>query len=251
MKSVFNNSKCLSRQQISDYLTGTADRATIHHIENHLLDCELCASAVGNFAQQTDIAATIQQTKHLDYSNRTPLRRWLRPLKAAASVAAVAAISFGMGWWIFARETPEQLFAQHFDTYENDITLSLRSGVQPKEYSTEVNPLTPALKAYDVRDFVQSIQLLTQRLQEQPNDVTAAYYLGLSYLESSELETAASYLETARINSERYYDAATWYLALTHLKLGKVNSTQLLLRELMQSKDTYYVNKAANLLAEL
>lgn len=251
MKSIFTTSNCLSRQQISDYLTNQADQAMISQIENHLLDCPLCASAVDGFAQQADASAAIQRTKQLDYTNRTPTVRWLRPLKAVASVAALAAISFGAGWWIFGRQTPDQLFAQHFATYENDVTLTLRSSDQPTEYAAEINPLRTALNAYDQRDYKQSIQLFTQRLAERPQDETATYYLGLSYLEVNELEQAASYLETARINSDRYYDAATWYLALTHLRLENTNSTKILLRELMQSKDPLYANRAADLLAKL
>lgn len=250
MKSIFKPSQCLSRQQITDYLTNKSTGEALHQIENHLLDCPLCSTAVDSFAQQPDIKTAIQRTEGLDYSNRTATVRWLRPFKAVASVAAVATISFGAGWWVFNSNSPDQLFADYYTSYANDATLSLR-GDNPEEYSTEKNPLTAALNAYDNGDFNESIQLLSQRLAQRPDDGIATYFLGLSYLEISQLETAASYLETARINSDRYYNAATWYLALTQLKLNNESSAKLLLEELKSSSDSFYTKKATQLLKEL
>lgn len=250
MKSIFETSKCLSRRQITDYLIGQSGKEATHQIEKHLLECPLCSTAVDNFAQQSDIQVVMGRTKNLNYANRTKTVRWLRPLKAVASVAAVATISFGAGWWVFNGNSPDKLFAEHYSSYPNDATLSLR-GDTPDAYSTEKNPLMEALNAYDNGDFNTSIQLLSQRLIHRPNDGVATYYLGLSYLEVEQLETAASYLETARINSERYYNAATWYLALIQLKLKNKSSSKLLLEELTLADDSFYVKKAEKLLNEL
>lgn len=247
MNSIFTTSNCLSRQQITDYLTEQADRATVRQIENHILDCPLCANAVDGFAQQTDVTATIQQTNHLDYADRTATVRWLRPLKAVASIAALVAIVIG-GWWMFSQPTPDQLFAQHFTTYENDVTLSLRSNDQPAEYAVEINPLKAALVAYDARAFAQSIALLEKRLAERPQDGTAAFYLGLSYLETNALEKAVEYLGKAKSNATRYQDAATWYLALAQLKLENLDVSKSLLQELQRAEDEFYVKRATALL---
>ena len=253
MNPIFTTSNCLSRQQITDYLTEQADRATIRQIENHLLDCPLCANAVEGFAQQANVATAIRQTQDLDYANRTATVRWLSPLKNVASIAALIAISLG-GWWVFQQNqsTLEQLFAQHFTTYENDVTLSLRSNNdRPTEYAIETNPLHLALMAYDEQNFAQSITLLQARLAERPQDGTAAFYLGLSYLETNELEKAADYLVQAKDRSARYREAATWYLALAQLKMENVDTAKSLLQELLQAKDEFYAKRATALITDL
>ena len=46
MSKIFDVRPCLSREEITEYLTGSLTETKRFEIENHLLDCPLCSDAV-------------------------------------------------------------------------------------------------------------------------------------------------------------------------------------------------------------
>lgn len=257
MNQIFKTSTHLSRQQLSSYLQGKLTKEEQFSVENHLLDCPLCSAAVEGFGAQANIDQAIKASEELNYKGRTIERKsTLRPLRAIASIAAVAVLSLGLGWLVFNlnESNPDELFASYYDVYANDVTVTLRG----EEGEITNVALQTAMSAYDQQDYQKSALLLEEMIAANPEDVIATYYAGLSYLELGQLKKAAdylakaaNYLEMTRLNNSVYYTSATWYLALTNIKQGKINEAKQILKDLRNSNDSFYVKKAKALLKEL
>ncbi|WP_299218871.1 hypothetical protein [uncultured Aquimarina sp.] len=74
-------------------------------------------------------------------------------------------------------------------------------------------------------------------------------YLGNSYLNTGKEREALLQFETIS-NESRYHEAANWYRALTHLKLGEIKKSSEILKEII-NYNGIYKEKAMQLIQEL
>jgi len=70
-------------------------------------------------------------------------------------------------------------------------------------------------------------------------------------LESGYYQKAQNFFNKTRINSPAYFEDATWYLAMTHLKQEQTSKTIVLLKELLDDKKGFYYSKSAKLIITL
>lgn len=246
--------KCLTQKELKGYLEETLDKSTLFRVEDHLLDCDLCSAAVEGLESSENLMTELDQAFDFDFSKRVAEGRKQEAKVVAfswrrfAAAAAMIGLPIIAGWLYLNADGGQDVFNQHYAYYDNDAVVNVRS------YDTSANsktPLTEAVGFYEAKDFSKSIEAFENILSKNPQNEVAAFFVGLSYLENENLTKSINHLETVRINSGNYYEAATWYLALAYLKAEQIDRTKELLEDLTKVKDDYYVEKAQALLKEL
>lgn len=233
---IFQPSACINREELRAYLEGKTSPGLRAKVENHLLDCPLCSDAVDGYAESTagslpffaDFSGTQESRQEKEFGKiRTllPASIW-SGIAAAAAVLLIGAFAY-FNWFTSAGN--DSLYNQYYTAYQNDIPLNLRS----TEESSVLRPsLVKALESYAAGNFEQSRPLFETALKEEPNNDVARFFAGIACMETAEWEKAAEYLTFVRQNGGNYSEKATWYLALSNLKLNRPEAAKSLLQDL-------------------
>ncbi|MEO1408311.1 MAG: zf-HC2 domain-containing protein [Bacteroidota bacterium] len=252
MKDLFTTSTPhLSPETIRDYLGGKLSLEERFAVENHLLDCEICAAAVEGFRafpQEIEPAPIEALAKRFPPAPvATPVRS-LHPTPSRRNWLAVAAAVLLLplaAWWYWQAQAPERLFRQFYQSYQSDY-LALRGGDEA------IDPLLKAgIEQYQRGQYAESLTLLESYLNEFPERGSAAFHAGLASLEMGAPRRAIGHLERVRLNEPQYYEDATWYLILAHLRLEEEDEARALLRDLLRLEAGYYETPARELLEAL
>lgn len=162
------------------------------------------------------------------------INRWLI---AAASVLLLVA-----AWWYFApgTSTPDQLYAQYYEPYPN-VVAPIQKG-EPSE-----NQFVRPYQLYERQEYREAIE----GFLKLPNgEISAQFYLALSYL-ALEQPDCIEPLESLSRHKGGWQQAATWYLALAHLKFENVDYSKELLESIKKNKAHPFYNQAKILLEKL
>lgn len=262
MKVFLERKHCLSQTELVAYLKETCSEEELHAIETHLLDCELCASAVEGYGSMYDVATETPQLK--DWSvvapqlmsrvapeqvtEKSSVKSSLWGFNQIAAAAVMLLISLGsfLYWQHTTTERRYQRYAQSFDFTQEGFSYR-GTHEQPTKYAA----LTAAIKKFNDRAYDESLRSTKALLETEPENLVASFYAGISALKLARTGEAIHYLSICRINSDRYYEDASWYLALAHLKAGAEEEAELILQELKGVEDGYYEEAVRSLLAEL
>lgn len=150
----------------------------------------------------------------------------LRPWLAAASIALI----LSLGAWMFYFNSPEingdELYAANFAPYDNVV--------HPLERGNEIADMkTRMFSAYEAQDYKLFLTLAEQMTTKQKDDYID-FYSGIVYMQLENHEKAIPIL-IGYINSDgELNDRATWYLALSHLKLGNIEKSKESLKILIE-----------------
>ena len=253
MNKIFQNTKCLTLEDIQLYVSDKASEDKSYEIENHLIDCPLCSDAVEGFANHPQGLESIEEVLPPNFVEQPEDNAMVKPMRnnrfTLRSLAAAIAILVipSMAIYMYYNANQEQrLFKQNFETY-SDASLS---GLRSASNSNENALITNGIRAYSSKDYDGSLLYFEKYLDENEN-AEMAFYAGLSALEANQLQKAVDYLTVARINSEAYYLEATWYLALAYLKRNESEEARIILTELAKQNDDYYNKKAETLLKNI
>ncbi len=104
--------------------------------------------------------------------------------------------------------------------------------------------------AFNSGDYEAAFPLLVQYTQAHPRDKQAQLLLGIAALEVGNYGAAQRNFKELRRAGPLLADYGTWYLALTHLKMGNEDAAIALLRDL-PARDPYLGSRAAALLKDL
>lgn len=89
---IFEETSCLSEQELLDYLNGRLDREKMHSVESHISDCEFCNDALEGLAEvknKRQIPLIIRQIhsqlrhelqSHQSRTRKTKMYAWLSAL---------------------------------------------------------------------------------------------------------------------------------------------------------------------------
>lgn len=150
------------------------------------------------------------------------LRSWL----AAASIALLVAIG---SWFYFLSDAEinnDQLYASNFAPYENVVS--------PIERGTVSDDLrTRAFMAYENKEYAKSLKFFEQ-LKLEIDDSYIEFYEANVRMHLNQHTKAIPLLSAYIANGEQLADRATWYLALSHLKLGEIEKTKVQLNKLIK-----------------
>jgi tetratricopeptide (TPR) repeat protein len=149
-------------------------------------------------------------------------------------LAAVAAVYI---FYPVPEKTPQALYAEFFVPYEDVINVR-----------DESNPsLTEAVHFYNEKEFKLAAERFLIYVTDNPEDLNAQFYLGLSLIESGQTGEGITSLESVIKNKGLLKEQAEWYRALAYLKMGDVAVAKNLLNEINHDGHDYQA-KAVELL---
>lgn len=228
---------CLTQNEINNYLLKQSDKASLRRVEQHLVDCPLCADAMDGYAQNFSNQHNIPP-KELTQTN-------IKSLNMNRIAAAILLFLIPLSTYLYLNATAEErLYHKYFQSLTSESFASARSANTNKAIDPEFEK---ALSFYEQQNFQGSIRHLENYIESHPQDASASFYLGVASLEEGQIAKAVQHLRIARINDEKMYEDATWYLILAVLKQGDKTEASLLIDELLKIKDSFYTEKANRL----
>ena len=127
---------------------------------------------------------------------------------------------------------PEQLFKKYYNT-ENAV-FTTRSND-----SNENIDLKIGLQHFQKRNYKQAIS----SLKNNPDNLVAEYYLGISYIETEQfLKASEAFNVILKKEINLFTEQAEWYKALCLLKLNDINTAKHLFTSIHNSNSIYNKN---------
>lgn len=172
-----------------------------------------------------------------------------------AAAAAILLLIVAGSWWISQQNavSPEQLYAEAFTPYANDLSGRTMGGDDP----TTATDLDEALLAYDRRDYAASAEGFGRYLAAPPTSPAPAaepekirLYYGISLLANNQPEAAITELE-ALMNGPATGPPAAWYRALAQLRLSHITEARAALTAISENENSAFSNKATALLLNI
>jgi len=145
--------------------------------------------------------------------------------RVAAAVLLLAAI----GIFVLrqpAKPTAQELYAAYFTPYEIPTALRSAGAIHTDADAQQ------AFTLYSERHYAEAIPLFTKVLERSSDKHTLMVFArGVCYLASGETHRAAwDFQKVIGDDDSLFVDQARWYLALTHLQAGDIQSAQAVLR---------------------
>ena len=75
--NLFINSECPEFDTLVAYHNGKVSSEVAKKIEYHILDCDLCATAIEGFSNVSDIEKLHKSVKNVNSKSQTILHKWL------------------------------------------------------------------------------------------------------------------------------------------------------------------------------
>ena len=149
---------------------------------------------------------------------------WRRYLAAAAAVALLLTAAIAL-YVRNGKPDAGELFVAYYETYE--MPGQLRS--DDSSASTHTH-LEQAMACYEKREFTRSADYFSLALNEHPNNMTALFLRGVSYLETDKAEFAIRDFQNVIAGGDNLFmSQSRWYLALSYLKQDKINEARQVL----------------------
>ena len=252
LENIFQGPGHIGQADMDAYLRGDAPPDVVRRVEHAMLDDELCSDAVEGYKEMglnalpalEDFSEFKKKLPDLGGAKVVPIRparRWVS-IAMAAVLVLFAVVSY------FAWESSpsgQNLFAEYYDFYENDISLTRRGDTS---FQLEPN-LKTALGTYAKGDYVAAIADFEKSLLVEPGNEATLFFLGMAYLENDQPQAAITHFEVAGVGSGTYARKAHWYAILTALKLGEMEHASDLLDAFLDGKG-YKEAEAKKLRAE-
>jgi len=253
MKDILQETVCLEKGEIKRYLAEQSPKEELRRVENHLLDCPFCSDAVEGLEQyysfDTDqsletLKADLVNLEEVKQEETKVVRieRRSRLLTLNRVAAAVLLLLVPAASWFY--------LSNNSNTRSNEVVdySVMRSGGTANEGGLK---LTKIINLYDNGQYEASLAAAQNLLTENREDVKTTYYAGLSALKAEEYILAADYFMTVRLNSDFYYEKATWLEIQAQLGAKEMERAKELLDGIIERGESRYFNEARSLRAEL
>lgn len=159
-------------------------------------------------------------------------------------VAAIIAAMILFAYLLLSRgPDTEKVYANFYEPYP--VSFSTRAE-DTDEQLLEIGEL------YENQQYEAAIPKLTALLKERPEDGQLHLALGISYLETDDLEAAQNVFQNIRAEGiQLYNDLAVWYLALALIKADDLDKARMWLQVLADNPEADKRVEAQELLLEL
>jgi tetratricopeptide (TPR) repeat protein len=245
-----SSSPCLSLDELRAFSNRTISSLREPKIEQHLAHCSLCADAIEGISAVADkdqirpIVRSLSDAVHHRIGQLTGTRRnWrLYYRVAAVLIIAVAALLY----LVNQKPQHEILFAKYFTPYPNTIPITRGASGEIK--------LKRGLAEYEFENYEQAIIILEDVVTSEPENTTAKFYLGMSYLCRNQPDSAvAQFRSEIQHGKNPFVEPARWYLGLAALKKRDVNQASMIFGQLKAESQAYkqQANELLNLLEKM
>ncbi|MEL6667367.1 MAG: hypothetical protein AAFP08_00260 [Bacteroidota bacterium] len=264
---------CPDEQVLIDYLFDRLLERDRFQLEEHLLDCPLCAETIealrsvgqpeaGELMELETrvLSATVGVDQALKLSTEgeqkhrgqsiSVLSSTLNSMRPILAVAASVVLLLGLFGWYRSQTTEQRLFAEYFNPLPRYGYVSVRS----LGNTSGADFLAAALQAQSQGDYERSISSWNAYLQSETDDVDYRpnLYLALAQIEVGRLEEAAENLaELPPDFSSEISEEALWYRALLDIRLDNSADAKSKLQNLFNQGQTIYADLAGELLKKL
>lgn len=260
ISKIFPQTECLSQDTLLRYVRNELPKMEVRMVENHILDCPLCNAAVeglqsdqgaGFEALAASLRSKIQDRveggKVIEFPvhkvQAAPKRRsWA----AGLSIAAAVAILFTFAFAFFGNQPSANSIADEYFTIQAPHVVRGGTGEDVRGGNRGSVPHTPSPSTLDTgkslmieEDYEGAINAFNQ-----VNTGEAYFLAGDCYFALEQYDAAAKNYEKviARQDSE-YAHMAEFNLALTHLKLGKIEAARVALDKI--AKNPFHIDNAS------
>jgi cytochrome c-type biogenesis protein CcmH/NrfG len=224
MEAFFDTRPCLKKAEVKAYVNGSLPQEKRMAIENHLLDCPLCDTAIEGYRLQS------QQYQKTALSPRT--------LLIVAILILLGILLFAYLFW--PKPTTEHLFQAYYQTPQPTL-----------QRDNENAEKAIIISAFNNKDYQSALQQITTDLKEKEDDQELLYIGGIAALEMNQSTLAVRYLQKAIDLQGRYTDQATWYLGLLYVQNDELEKATATLQSLSDSADEDLRNKSLALLQKI
>ncbi|MEM0518047.1 tetratricopeptide repeat protein [Aequorivita flava] len=139
------------------------------------------------------------------------------------SIAAVLVVLFGIFWLLQNTNSPEKIFAAHFEA---------DPGLRTVMGTTNNYSFYEGMVVYKREEYKEAINWWQKLLPEKANNDTLNYFLGVAYLAEGNAEKSLDYLEpSSKFNEGIFKEDAAYYTALAKIKLGQMEAAKQLLKQ--------------------
>ncbi|MGK7397261.1 MAG: tetratricopeptide repeat protein [Candidatus Cyclobacteriaceae bacterium M3_2C_046] len=153
---------------------------------------------------------------------------WWMGLAASLLVGIVLIFLFNQ------KPVHQEIFATYYRPYLNLVSPLERSGESAEEFNQD------PFKLYESGDFEQAIDLFEKLKNEGTVGNEHLFYLGLSYLETDQVDEAVeNLLLVAQRNEGFLANPSQWYLALAYVKAEQLQAAQEAFEELAGYSNEY------------
>ncbi len=223
--------KCLDEPELIRFYGGGLPEERADEIRDHIIACPAClalAREAREFlaARETPAAAARSMA-------RPRGRRFL--LRAAAAVLIAGGVGWGM--WLTRGPTIRTLRLQ------GDFPAVVRADYHELQFRGESPPLpagagaanfADAMRAYQRGDDATAERELEGYLMAHPMDHEALFYRGVSLILLKRYPEGAVSLQAAQASDDEWIrDEASWYLALTQLRMMRLSDARATLDALL------------------
>ncbi|MRR23308.1 hypothetical protein EG830_10060 [bacterium] len=149
-------------------------------------------------------------------SSETMRRTALRTAKYAAAVVIVAIISSAL-YFVLKPATPvDELYSAYYSRYESPG--AVRSAV-----SSGNTLMENAIASYSAREYEKAIGFLEQVIISEKDNMESVFMHGMANMEVSNYPVASgSFARVIEHNDNLYLEDAAWYLGLCYMMTGNI-----------------------------
>lgn len=252
ISNIFPQTECLSQDTLLRYVRNELPKAECRRVENHTLDCPLCNAAVEALESDQgagfeELAASLRSKvqerveggKVIDFPApaAAPKRRnWM----AGLSIAAAVAILFSFAYIFFGNQPSASGIADNYFSLERPRILrgtSVRGA----------NPLAEGKSLMVKKEYAEAIKAFDQVGTGESDFLSGDCHYVLSQYDAA----AKSYEKVIARQDSEFAHLAEFNLALTHLKLGKVDEARAALDKIANNPEHIDAISAGKALQEL
>lgn len=250
MNDLLKETACLKEEEIQRYLSEQSSNEEIRRVEDHLLDCPFCLDAVEgleryySFEADDDLknlTADIQRRDEstiLEKAKVLNIKKRGRLLTLNRIAASILLFILPLSAWFYLNSNNSKSTISYGD---NGTMRSAESGTE------EENALLNVISLYEAKQYEAALAASQTMLSENREDVKTTYYAGLSALKSEEFQLAADYFITVRMNSDFYYEDATWMEAQAWVGAKNLEKATLVLDGIIEKGKGPFYEKAVAL----
>lgn len=249
--SIFNDSDCLSKDEMERYILQKGDKASQRRVEHHLNSCELCSGAIEAYQLDPTLLNKKFSIEEMGIRERKviPLvsAKWF--LTIAASLGLILVSLYCIHEYKKLTQN-DKLFSQYHQVLAMDEGTNTRGSNSISELTLDNLPIDIA-EDYNQSKYEIALQKLDNLANSKPRAEELIFWRGMCYLELENYTKAISYFEDARMNGKVYFDDASWFLALSYVKTKDFDSAKQILNDIQASPSSLYKQKASDLFDQL
>ena len=180
------------------------------------------AKLIKNIIREEVRSKVLQSLKDQEASiEKRQITKTHTTMKKYISIAASLLLIVSLSYFGFFSGTSEvdgaKIFGQYYQAYTN-----IASGIERGSAVDLTNLKNQAYYAYDLGSYEEAERGLSQLVETEKN-AENYFYLGITHIETGDIEAAKNDLNIVLNNYSEYNEQAQWYLALTLLKDGETD----------------------------